>query len=115
MSNIKKFVLGVKSLDTKADDSANNISRNRVSFIVCDSDNKDQSGLSKLSSIISNKMSNTSGSEVCSLILSKNYPVQYKNMYCLFERLYVFYNSLFKYLHRNITILNFLQAQPIYF
>ena len=79
----KIFILGVKRLDTTADNSATKISRNRVSFNVCESDEKDQSGLSKLSSIISNKMSNTSGSEVCSLILSKNYPVQYKNMYCL--------------------------------
>ena len=62
--NIKIFIIGAKRLDTKADDSATNISRNRVSFNVCDSDKKDQSGLSKLSSIISNKMSNTSSSEV---------------------------------------------------
>ena len=61
---IKISILGVKRLDTIADDSATNISRNRVSFNVCDSDKKDQSGLSKLSSIISNKMSNTSSSEV---------------------------------------------------
>ena len=62
-----------------ADDFATNISRNRVSFNVCDSEKKDQSGLSKMSSIISNKMSNAS-SEVR---IFKNCPVKYKNIQCL--------------------------------
>ena len=63
-----------------ADDFATNISRNRVSFNVCDSEKKDQSGLSKLSSVISNRMSNASSSEV---IIFKNCPVKYKNIQCL--------------------------------
>ena len=62
--NIKIFILGVKRLDTIADDSATNISRNRVSFNVCESDERDQRGLPKLSSFNSKKMSNTSSSEV---------------------------------------------------
>ena len=54
-------------LDTIADDSATNISRNRVSFKVCDSKERDQGELAKLSSIISKKLSNTTSSKVLNL------------------------------------------------
>ena len=51
-------------LDTIADDSATNISRNRVSFNVCEPEERDQGELAKLSSIISKKLTNTSSSKV---------------------------------------------------
>ena len=80
---IKIFTLGIKRLDATADDYATNISRNRVSFNICESDERDQRGLAKLSSFNSKKMSNTSRSEVLFLSLSKNCPVTYKNIDCL--------------------------------
>ena len=51
-------------LDTIADDSATNISRNRVSFNVCEPEERDQGELAKLSEIISKKLSNTTSSKV---------------------------------------------------
>ena len=62
------FILDAKRLDTIADDSATNISRNRVSFNVCESDKQDQSGSSKLSSIISKNMLKASSSKVMNSI-----------------------------------------------
>ena len=47
-------------LGTIAEDSVTNISRNRV----CDSKERDQGELAKLSAIISKKLSNTSSSKV---------------------------------------------------
>ena len=52
------------TVNTIANNSTNNISRNRVSFNICESDERDQRGLAKLSSFNSKKMSNTSSSEV---------------------------------------------------
>ena len=54
-------------LNTIADDSASKISRNRVSFNVGDSKERDPGELAKLSSIISKKMSNTTSSKVLTL------------------------------------------------
>ena len=54
-------------LNTIADDSATKISRNRVSFNVCDSKERDPMELAKLSSIISKKLSNTTSSKVLTL------------------------------------------------
>ena len=51
-------------LNTIADDSASKISRNRVSFNVCDSKEREPRELAKLSSIISKKLSNTTSSKV---------------------------------------------------
>ena len=54
-------------LSTIADDSVTKISRNRVSFNVCDSKERDQEELAKLSTIISKKLSNTTSSKVLTL------------------------------------------------
>ena len=66
--------LGIKRLDTIANDSTTNISRHRVSFNMNQLDKKgenDQHVLANLSSIMPKKMSNTSGSKVLTLRLLK--------------------------------------------
>jgi hypothetical protein len=56
-------------LNTIADDSASKISRNRVSFNLCDSKGRDQGELARLSTIISKKLPNTTSSKVLTLKL----------------------------------------------
>ena len=56
-------------LNTIADDSASKISRNRVSFNLCDSKERDQGELARLSTIISKKLPNTTSSKVLTLKL----------------------------------------------
>ena len=51
-------------LDAVANDSTTNISRNRVSFNMTDSDHKEQNGFAKLSANIAKKMSSTSNTKV---------------------------------------------------
>ena len=51
-------------LDVVANDSTSNISRNRVSFNMTDSDHKEQNGFAKLSANIAKKMSSTSNTMV---------------------------------------------------
>jgi hypothetical protein len=51
-------------LDTIPNDSATTISRNRVSFNMCKSEDKDRSSLAKLSTIFAKKISNASNVKV---------------------------------------------------
>ena len=51
-------------LDTIPNDSATTISRNRVSFNMCESEDKDRSSLAKLSTIFAKKISNASNVKV---------------------------------------------------
>ena len=51
-------------LDTIPNDSATTISRNRVSFNMCESEDKDISSLAKLSTIFAKKISNASNVKV---------------------------------------------------
>lgn len=51
-------------LDTIPNDSATSISRNRVSFNMCESEDQDRSSLAKLTTIFANKISNASSIKV---------------------------------------------------
>ena len=108
---IKIFTLGIKRLDATADDYATNISRNRVSFNVCESDKRDQRRLSKLSSINSKQMANTSSLEVLSFKVIKelsSYLLKYlllvfetlffANTFTAVNQGYTFLQAIFRYL-----------------
>ena len=56
-------------LDAIGNDSTTNISRNRVSFNMSESDKKEHNGLAKLSSIIARKVSSTPNSKVLVYII----------------------------------------------